>query len=103
MHLIGFPEGLYPLAQATVYLARAPKSNLLKNGYFAAAADAESTAREPVPLHLRNAVTPLMKSVGYGEGYRYVHDDPAAREEMECLPESLRGRRYLPPNNSELA
>ncbi|AMV22724.1 replication-associated recombination protein A [Planctomyces sp. SH-PL14] len=103
VHLIGFPEGLYPLAQATVYLARAPKSNLLKNGYFAAAADAESTAREPVPLHLRNAVTPLMKSVGYGEGYRYVHDDPAAREEMECLPESLRGRRYLPPNNSELA
>ncbi|PYS80348.1 MAG: AAA family ATPase [Acidobacteria bacterium] len=92
--LIGLPEALYPLSQATVYLARAPKSNAVKRAYMAAAADASETAREPVPLHLRNAVTPLMKRAGYGKGYRYVHADPRAREEMQCLPESLRGRRY---------
>ena len=92
--LIGLPEALYPLSQATVYLARAPKSNAVKRAYHAALADAEETAREPVPLHLRNAVTPLMKRTGYGKGYRYVHDDPAAREEMSCLPESLRGKKY---------
>ena len=86
VQLIGLPEGLYPLSQATVYLARAPKSNAVKRAYFAAAEDAAATAREPVPLHLRNAVTPLMKAVGYGQGYRYVHDDPAARREMTCLP-----------------
>ena len=95
--LIGLPEGLYPLSQATVYLARAPKSNALKLAYFAAAADAAATAREPVPLHLRNAVTPLMKSAGYGEGYRYAHDDPNAKGEMTCLPESLIDRVYLQP------
>ncbi len=94
-HLIGFPEALYPLAQATIYLARAPKSNLVKNGYQAAAADAALTAREPVPLHLRNAVTSLMKNVGYGQGYRYVHDDPAAQGEMPCLPERFQGQRSL--------
>src|SRR5262249_14317444 len=94
-HLIGLPEALYPLAQATIYLAQAPKSNLVKSAYQAAAADATDTAREPVPLHLRNAVTSLMKSVGYGQGYRYVHDDPGARAEMPCLPDSLRGRNYI--------
>ena len=93
--LIGLPEGLFPLSQATIYLARAPKSNAVKNAYHAALADAAETAREPVPLHLRNAVTPLMKHVGYGEGYRYVHSDPAAKEEMDCLPESLRGHEYF--------
>ncbi|MDQ3803977.1 MAG: replication-associated recombination protein A [Acidobacteriota bacterium] len=92
--LIGLPEALYPLSQATVYLARAPKSNAVKRAYHAAAADAAETAREPVPLHLRNAVTPLMKRVGYGRGYRYVHDDPDAREEMQSLPEGLQGRKY---------
>ncbi|HEY6232045.1 MAG TPA: replication-associated recombination protein A [Pyrinomonadaceae bacterium] len=93
--LIGLPEGLFPLSQATIYLARAPKSNAVKNAYHAALEDAAATAREPVPLHLRNAVTPLMKHVGYGEGYRYVHNDPAAKEEMACLPESLRGHEYF--------
>lgn len=92
--LIGLPEGLFPLSQATIYLARAPKSNTVKSAYYAAVADAAETAREPVPLHLRNAVTPLMKNVGYGEGYRYVHSDPEAKDEMSCLPESLRGRKY---------
>ena len=95
VHLIGLPEGLFPLSQATIYLASAPKSNAVKRAYFAAAADAAATAREPVPLHLRNAVTPLMKAVGYGQGYRYVHDDPQARGEMPCLPEPLRGRVYF--------
>ncbi len=94
-HLIGLPEALFPLAQATIYLAQAPKSNLVKTAYQAAAADATDSAREPVPLHLRNAVTSLMKGVGYGRGYRYVHDDPEAREEMSCLPESLRDRTYI--------
>lgn len=95
VQLIGLPEGLFPLSQATIYLARAPKSNAVKSAYFAAVADATETAREPVPLHLRNAPTPLMKHFGYGKDYRYVHDDPDAKEEMECLPEKLRGRKYF--------
>ena len=92
--LIGLPEALYPLSQATIYLARAPKSNAVKRAYMAAAGDASETAREPVPLHLRNAVTPLMRRQGYGKGYRYAHDDPAAGREMACLPEGLRGKKY---------
>lgn len=95
VQLIGLPEGLFPLSQATIYLARAPKSNSVKSAYHAAVADAAATAREPVPLHLRNAVTPLMKQVGYGTGYRYVHNDPKAKDEMPCLPETLRGRKYF--------
>jgi putative ATPase len=101
VHLIGLPEGLFPLAQATIYLAKAPKSNAVTRGYAAAAADAAATAREAVPLHLRNAVTPLMKSMGYGQGYRYIHDDPAAGREMPCLPEQFQGRDYLSGNSSE--
>ena len=94
VQLIGLPEGLFPLSQATIYLAKAPKSNAVKSAYFAAVNDAEETARVPVPLHLRNAVTPLMKQIGYGKEYRYVHSDARAKEEMECLPEQLRGRKY---------
>ena len=97
VQLIGLPEGLYPLSQATIYLARAPKSNAVKRAYSAASEDAAATPREPVPLHLRNAVTPLMKSSGYGAGYRYAHDDPEARREMACLPEVLRGHTYFQP------
>jgi putative ATPase len=97
VQLIGLPEGLFPLSQATIYLANAPKSNAVKRAYAAAAADAAATAREPVPFHLRNAVTPLLKQIGYGEGYRYIHDDPAAKAEMACLPEPLRGRVYYEP------
>ena len=92
--LIGLPEALYPLSQATIYLSRAPKSNAVKRAYMAAATDAMETAREPVPLHLRNAITPLMKRIGYGTGYRYVHGDRRAKEEMACLPEALRDRVY---------
>jgi len=102
VHLIGMPEGLFPLSQATLYLARAPKSNLVKSAYQAAAADAVDSAREPVPLHLRNAVTSLMKGIGYGQGYRYVHDDPEAREQMPCLPERFRGRDYLRSDHAPL-
>jgi putative ATPase len=100
VQLIGLPEALFPLSQATIYLARAPKSNAVKNAYSAALMDAAETAREPVPLHLRNAATPLMKQVGYGKDYRYVHDDPSAKEEMECLPEKLRGRHYYEPDRT---
>jgi putative ATPase len=95
VQLIGMPEGLFPLAQATIYLARAPKSNIVLRAYAAAHKDATETSREPVPLHLRNAPTPLMKHLGYGKEYRYVHEDTAAKEEMSCLPEKLRGRVYF--------
>lgn len=98
--LIGLPEALYPLSQATIYLANAPKSNAVKRAYMAAVEDASATAREPVPLHLRNAITPLMKRVGYGSGYRYVHSDRRAKEEMACLPESLHGRVYYDEEES---
>lgn len=101
VQLIGLPEGLFPLSQAVIYLARAPKSNAIKSAYFAAATDAAETSREPVPLHLRNAVTPLMKQIGYGKEYRYVHSDPDAQEEMECLPPQLRGRKYFEADEDE--
>ena len=103
VQLIGLPEAVFPLSQATIYLARAPKSGAVKSAYWAAVADASETARVPVPFHLRNAVTPLMKQFGYGKDYRNVHSDPAAREEMQCLPDELRGRHYFtkdePPDN----
>ena len=92
--LIGLPEALFPLTQATIYLARAPKSNAVLRAYSAAHGDASETAREPVPLHLRNAATPLMKHLGYGKDYRYVHNDAEAKEEMSCLPEKLKGKVY---------
>src|SRR5688572_21238206 len=101
VQLIGLPEGLFPLSQAVIYLAQAPKSNAVKSAYFAAATDAAETSREPVPLHLRNAVTPLMKHIGYGKEYRYVHNDPDAKEEMECLPTQLRGRKYFETDEHE--
>ena len=99
VQLIGLPEAIFPLSQATIYLARAPKSNTVLHAYQAAATDAMETAREPVPMHLRNAPTPLMKHIGYGQGYRYVHSDPDAKEEMECLPAQLVGRRYFPDDD----
>ncbi|HYT49249.1 MAG TPA: replication-associated recombination protein A, partial [Pyrinomonadaceae bacterium] len=95
VQLIGMPEGLFPLSQATIYLARAPKSNAVLRAYSAAHKDATETSREPVPLHLRNAPTPLMKHLGYGKEYRYVHQDAAAKDEMSCLPEKLKGRVYF--------
>jgi putative ATPase len=92
---LGTPEGELALAEAAVYLARAKKSNALYVAYGEAQRDVAATAAEPVPLHLRNAPTKLMKDAGYGAGYRYVHDDPRAKDEMTCLPPGLLGRRYF--------
>jgi putative ATPase len=100
-HLIGLPEALFPLAQATIYLARAPKSNAVLRAYSAAHSDATETGREPVPLHLRNAATQLMKNLGYGKDYRYVHSDADAKEEMSCLPEKLKGKIYYEDDAEE--
>jgi putative ATPase len=92
---LGSPEGDLALVQVAVYLARARKSNAVYRAYDQALEDVERTAAEPVPLHLRNAPTQLMKEAGYGKGYRYAHDDPAAAREMTCLPPGLLDRRYL--------
>jgi putative ATPase len=99
VHFIGMPEGGLALAQATVYLAMAPKSNAIYRGYQRAAADARETEREPVPLHLRNAPTQLMKDLGYGAGYRYAHDYDNAVVEQQHLPEPLAGRAYYKPTD----
>jgi putative ATPase len=98
-HRLGSPEGDLALVQAAVYLARAKKSNAIYVAYGNAVKDVERTQAEPVPLHLRNAPTRLMKEAGYGEGYRYAHDDPAAALEMVCLPPSLAARRYFKPRD----
>jgi len=87
------------LAQAVVYLSVAPKSNALYTAYGSVQADVEQTAADPVPLHLRNAPTKLMKGLGYGRGYRYAHDLDSKVADMECLPENLRGRVYYQPTN----
>ena len=92
---LGYPEGKLALVQAAVYLARAKKSNVLYTGLAEAEEDVRRTSAEPVPKHLRNATTDLMRKAGYGKGYRYAHDDPSASQEMKCLPPSLDGRRYL--------
>ena len=97
MHFLGSPEGELALAQAVVYLALAPKSNAVYIAYGAVLADIEATAAEPVPLHLRNAPTGLMKSLDYGKGYQYAHDLEGRVADMECLPPSLAGRRYYRP------
>ena len=94
-HRLGSPEGDLALVQIAVYLARAKKSNAIYKAFGAAKEDVQSTAAEPVPLHLRNAPTKLMKAAGFGKGYRYAHDDPAAKDEMTCLPPSLEGRDYF--------
>jgi putative ATPase len=94
---LGSPEGELALAQATLYLALAPKSNASYRAYNEARADVEGAPAEPVPLHIRNAPTGLMKDLGYGQGYQYAHDAPDARVDQEHLPESLRGRRYYRP------
>jgi putative ATPase len=96
---IGMPEGNLALAQAIVYLCAAPKSNALYTAYGAVQEDVERTAAEPVPLHLRNAPTALMKGLGYGKGYQYAHDLEEKVAEMQCLPDSLRDRVYYRPTN----
>ena len=96
-HFMGMPEGNTALAQAAIYLATAPKSNAVYAAYTRAAGDAERQVAEPVPLHLRNAPTKLMKVLNYGRDYQYSHDQPDAIADMECLPDSLRGRTYYEP------
>jgi putative ATPase len=96
---IGMPEGNLALAQAVVYLSVAPKSNALYTAYGAVQADVERTAAEPVPLHLRNAPTGLMKNLGYGKGYQYAHDLDSKVAEMQCLPDNLKDRTYYHPTN----
>ena len=99
-HLIGFPEGYFPLAEATIYLAAAPKSDSVKRAYGAVIDDIQHTRADPVPLHLRNAVTGLMSSLGYGRDYQYAHDRPDHFAPDETyLPESLAGRRYYEPTD----
>ena len=96
---IGMPEGNLALAEAVVYLCAAPKSNALYTAYSTVQQDVEQTAAEPVPLHLRNAPTGLMKGLGYGKGYEYAHDLKDKVADMQCLPDSLRDRVYYHPAN----
>jgi putative ATPase len=93
-NFIGLPEGKLALAQCVIYLAAAPKSNSVTTAYGAAASDVENTRNDPVPLHIRNAPTGLMKHLGYGMGYQYAHDLEDKVADMDCLPESLKGRKY---------
>src|SRR5437016_10964973 len=96
---IGMPEGNLALAQAVVYLSVAPKSNALYTAYSTVQVDVERTAAQPVPLHLRNAPTSLMKNIGYGQGYQYAHDLESKVADMQCLPDNLKDREYYAPTN----
>jgi len=96
---LGVPEGNLALAQAAVYLALAPKSNAVYTAYGEVLDDVHKTEADPVPLHLRNAVTGLMKNVGYGQGYKYAHDYDDKLTDMSCLPENLAGRTWYKPTD----
>jgi putative ATPase len=96
---IGMPEGNLALAQAVVYLSLAPKSNALYTAYGQVLEDVERTAAQPVPLHLRNAPTGLMKNLGYGRDYQYAHDLEGKVAGMQCLPDNLKNRVYYHPTN----
>ncbi len=98
VHFIGMPEGRIPLAEATVYLASAPKSNTAYMGLERALEDVRGRPNEPVPLHLRNAVTGLTRDMGYGKDYRYSHDHPGHFVRQEFLPPGLAGKRYFLPS-----
>jgi putative ATPase len=97
MEFLGSPEGDLALAEAVVYLSLAPKSNAVYTAYGAVLDDIEHTRQEPVPLHLRNAPTKLMKELDYSKGYRYAHDEEGRVADMDCLPDSLKGRTYYQP------
>jgi putative ATPase len=101
-HFVGMPEAMFPLAEATLYLATAPKSNSVGRAYGAAMEAVRETRNDPVPLHLRNAVTGLMRGMGYGRGYRYSHDfaqDDPERWTQQYLPDNLAGRRFYQPGD----
>jgi putative ATPase len=97
MEFLGSPEGDLALAEAVVYLSLAPKSNAVYTAYGAVLSDVEHTRQEAVPLHLRNAPTRLMKELDYGKDYKYAHDEEGRVADMDCLPESLKGRSYYQP------
>jgi putative ATPase len=97
VHFIGMPEGNTALAQAVLYLATAPKSNAVYMAYNEAAEAAKTDFAAPVPLHIRNAPTKLMKQLDYGKGYKYAHDEPDAISNMDCLPDNLKGREFYTP------
>ncbi len=99
VHFIGMPEGNLAMAEAVVYLATAPKSNTLYQAYSAVQEQIKRGPNDPVPLHLRNAVTPLMKESGYGKGYKYAHDYPGHFVKQDNLPESLKGRSFYTPGD----
>jgi len=99
VEFIGMPEGDLALAQAVVYLAIASKSNALYTAYSDVKDDVDRTAADPVPLHLRNAPTGLMKHLGYGRGYQYAHDIESKVADMQCLPDNLKNRTYYHPTN----
>ncbi len=100
VHFVGMPEGNTALAQAAIYLATAPKSNAVYRAYLSAAEAASTEVAEPVPLHLRNAPTKLMKELEYGKGYRYAHDEEAGvASDMQCLPPAHRNRRFYEPTD----
>jgi len=99
-HFVGLPEGRIPLAQAVTYLATAPKSNASYKAMLAATQDVEEKGALPVPLHLRNAPTPLMEKLGYGKSYKYAHNYPEHIVEQEHLPKELKGKKYYAPSDS---
>ena len=99
VHFLGIPEGDQALAQLTIYLALAPKSDAAYQALNRAHATIETTVADPVPLHLRNAPTPLMKQMGYAHGYQHAHQKTDAITDMECLPESLIGSRFYEPSD----
>jgi putative ATPase len=99
VHFVGMPEGFFPLAHATLYLAKAPKSNSVGRAYGAAAHDVEETRNDPVPLHLRNAPTGLMRQLGYGKDYHYAHDDYDVKQLN--LPDNLKDRKYYEPGEND--
>ena len=99
-NFIGLPEGKLALAQCVIYLAAAPKSNSVYTAYDAVVSDVENTRNDPVPLHIRNAPTGLMKGLGYGKGYQYAHDVEGKVADMDCLPEALKGRQYYHPQET---
>ena len=98
VHFIGMPEGNTALAQAVLYLATAPKSDAVYMAYTEAADAAKTDVAAPVPLHIRNAPTKLMKQLDYGKGYKYAHDEPDAVANMDCLPDNLKGREFYRPS-----
>ena len=97
VHFIGLPEGFLPMAECAIYLATAPKSNSAMTAYAKALEDVRNSLGEPVPMHLRNATTGLMRDMGYGKGYKYAHDHDEHYVEQQHLPDRLAGHRYYEP------